>query len=60
MDALFALPYGPLVIFAMRVVDVSMGGVRILLMVRGWRKVAAAIGFAEVLVWIVAVGHAMQ
>ena len=60
MDAWFALPYGPLLIFAMRVVDVSMGGVRILLMVRGWRKVAAAIGFFEVLIWILAVGNAMQ
>lgn len=60
MDAWFALPYGPLLIFAMRVVDVSMGAVRILLMVRGWRKVAAAVGFVEVLIWIVAVGQAMQ
>ncbi len=60
MDALFALPYGPLLIFAMRVVDVSMGAVRILLMVRGWRTVAAVVGFVEVLIWIVAVGNAMQ
>ena len=60
MDVWFVLPYGPFLIFAMRVVDVSMGGVRILLMVRGWRKVAAAIGFVEVIVWILAVGNAMQ
>jgi len=60
MDAWFALPYGPLIIFAMRVVDVSMGSVRILLMVRGWRKVAAAVSFFEVIVWILAVGNAMQ
>ena len=25
MDALFALPYGPVLIFALRIVDVSMG-----------------------------------
>jgi uncharacterized protein YebE (UPF0316 family) len=60
VDAWFALPYGPFLIFGMRVVDVSMGGVRILLMVRGWRKVAAALGFAEVIIWILAVGNAMQ
>lgn len=60
MSTWFALPYGPFLIFAMRIVDVSMGSVRILLMVRGWRTVAAAIGFMEVIVWIVAVGHAMQ
>lgn len=60
MDALFALPYGPVVIFAMRVVDVSMGAVRLILMVRGWRKVAAGVGFVEVIIWIVAVGNALQ
>lgn len=60
MHAWFAVPYGPLLIFAMRVVDVSMGSVRVILMVRGWRKVAAAVGFVEVLVWIVAVGNALQ
>jgi len=60
MDALFALPYGPVVIFAMRIVDVSMGTVRVIVMVRGQRALAAAIGFFEVLVWIVAVGSALQ
>lgn len=60
METLFALPYGPLLIFALRVVDVSMGSVRILLMVRGWRRVAAAVSFFEVIVWLVAVGNAMQ
>ncbi len=60
MDAWFALPYGPVIIFAMRVVDVSMGAVRLILMVRGWRKVAAAVSFFEVFIWIVAVGNAMQ
>ena len=60
MDTWFALPYGPLLIFAMRVVDVSMGTVRLILMVRGWRNGAATVSFFEVLVWIVAVGHAMR
>jgi uncharacterized protein YebE (UPF0316 family) len=60
MDALFALPYGPFVIFAMRIVDVSLGTVRMIVMVRGQRALAAAIGFIEVLVWIVAVGNALQ
>ena len=60
MESLFALPYGPLVIFALRIVDVSLGTVRMILMVRGRRGLSAAIGFVEVLVWIVAVGHALQ
>ena len=60
MDAVFALPYGPLVIFALRIVDVSLGTVRLILMVRGRRELSAALGFVEVLVWIVAVGSALQ
>lgn len=60
MDALFALPYGPFVIFAMRVVDVSLGSIRLIVMVRGQRLLAAAIGFVEVLIWILAVGSALQ
>lgn len=52
--------YGPLVIFALRIVDVSLGTVRMIVMVRGQRELAAAIGFVEVLVWIVAVGNALQ
>jgi uncharacterized protein YebE (UPF0316 family) len=47
MDALFALPYGPFVIFAMRVVDVSMGTMRLIVMVRGRRGLAATIGFTD-------------
>lgn len=60
MDPIFALPYGPLVIFALRIVDVSLGTVRMILMVRGRRELSAAIGFVEVLIWIVAVGNALQ
>lgn len=60
MSSVFVLPYGPLVIFALRIVDVSLGTVRMILMVRGRRGLSAAIGFVEVLVWIVAVGSALQ
>lgn len=60
MDALFALPYGPFVIFGMRIVDVSLGTVRLITMVRGRRTLAALISFVEVLVWILAVGKALQ
>jgi uncharacterized protein YebE (UPF0316 family) len=60
MDALFALPFGPLLIFAMRVADVSLGTVRLITLVRGNRLLAAAIGFVEVLIWIVAVGSVLQ
>ena len=60
MDALFALPYGPVLIFAMRIIDVALGAVRTIVMVRGQRGRAAAVGFLEVLIWVLAVGQALQ
>jgi uncharacterized protein YebE (UPF0316 family) len=60
VDALFAGPYGPLIIFALRIVDVSMSTVRILLAVRGYKVAVPIIGFFEVLVWVFAVGNAIR
>ncbi len=60
MDALFAAPVGALLIFFLRMTDVSMATFRMLIAVRGHRIIAALIGFFEVLVWILAVGHALQ
>jgi len=60
MEAWFALPYGPFLIFALRIVDVSLGAVRMIVMVRGYRAAAALTGFLEVLVWIVAIGSALD
>jgi uncharacterized protein YebE (UPF0316 family) len=45
----------PLMIFFARIVDVSMGTVRTICLVRGFRFIAAALGFVEILIWIVAV-----
>ena len=60
LDALFAGVYGPLIIFCLRIVDVSMSTVRILLAVRGYKVVVPIIGFFEVLVWVFAVGNAIR
>ena len=60
MEELLASPTGALVIFGLRIVDVSMGTVRLLLGVRGYRAQAATIGFFEVLIWLLAVGAALQ
>jgi uncharacterized protein YebE (UPF0316 family) len=60
MDALFASTWGPLLIFCLRIVDVSLATIRVLLAVRGIRLVAPLIGFFEVLIWIFAVGTAIQ
>ncbi len=42
-------------IVAARIIDVSMGTMRTICVVRGYRLVAAVLGFCEVIVWIVAV-----
>ena len=57
---LFAGPWGPLVIFALRIVDVSLSTVRILLSVRGHTRIVPFIGLVEVLIWLFAAGNAMR
>jgi uncharacterized protein YebE (UPF0316 family) len=59
-DTLFALPWGPLVIFGLRIVDVSLDTMRVLSAVRGARWVAAGLGFFQALIWLVVVGNAIR
>jgi uncharacterized protein YebE (UPF0316 family) len=47
-------------IFLARVVDVSIGTFRIILVSRGYRNLAPVLGFFEVLIWITAIGHVMK
>ena len=59
--ALFADPlWGPILIFSLRIVDVSLDTMRVIFLVRGKRTMAAALGFGMALVWIIAVGNAMK
>ncbi|MDT8435262.1 MAG: DUF2179 domain-containing protein [Gemmatimonadota bacterium] len=60
MVDLLAGPWGPLLIFAFRIVDVSLGTLRMLLAVRGRRYLPPLIGFVEVLVWVLAAGAVVQ
>jgi len=48
------------VIFLARVVDVSLGTLRTILIVRGYRLPAAAIGFCEVLLWLLAAAQVLR
>ena len=48
---------GALLIFCLRLIDVSMGTVRILMAVRGRRLVAGVIGFFEVTIFLVAISQ---
>ena len=50
----------PLLIFLARVVDVSMGTVRIVFVSRGFKFLAPVMGFLEVLIWILAISQIMQ
>ena len=51
---------GMLLIFCLRVTDVSMGTVRMLMVMRGMRKWAVLIGFIEVTIWVVAISQVMS
>src|SRR5262249_34469452 len=59
-DAIFASPWGALVIFCLRIVDVSCDTMRVIFAIRGKRSIAAVLGFVQAMVWIVAVGAAVK
>ncbi len=50
----------PVLIFLARILDVSVGTMRILFVVRGSKLIAALLGFVEVFVWIVVVSQIMS
>jgi uncharacterized protein YebE (UPF0316 family) len=60
LDALFASPWGALLIFGLRVVDVSIDTMRVIFAIRGRRGLAAILGGTQALIWIVAVGNAIK
>ncbi len=60
MVELLAGPWGPLLIFGLRICDVSLATVRMVLSVRGERVLPPIIGFVEILIWILAVGSAVR
>lgn len=49
-----------LLIFALRLTDVSLSTVRIVLLTRGNRGLASLLGFFEALVWIIAAGQVIS
>lgn len=60
MTELFGGPIGPILIFLLRIVDVSLATTRMLLIVRGHRVLVPVIGFLEVLIWVFAVGNTIE
>lgn len=50
----------PLIIFASRICDVTLGTLRHVMMARGQKSVSPVLGFFEVLIWIVVVSQVMK
>lgn len=50
----------PLLIFVARILDVSIGTIRILFISRGTKFLAPIMGFFEVLIWLLAIGQIMR
>lgn len=50
----------PLLIFMARIIDVSIGTLRIIFVTKGMKKVAPLVGFFEVLIWLIAISRIMQ
>ena len=49
----------PLIIFFARIVDVTLGTMRIIFVSKGQRVLAPILGFFEVFIWIIAIGKIM-
>ena len=62
MELLDALPLWALtfLIFALRIVDVSLGTLRTITTVRGRLEVSMMLGFIEVLIWVAVVSHVIS
>ncbi|HEY4650774.1 MAG TPA: DUF2179 domain-containing protein [Pontibacter sp.] len=50
----------PLLIFSARIMDVTLGTLRIVFISKGDKMIAPALGFLEVLIWLVAITQVMQ
>ena len=50
----------PLLIAIARILDVSVGTVRLIFVSRGYKYLAPLLGFVEVIIWLLAIGQIMQ
>ncbi len=50
----------PLLIAIARIMDVSVGTIRLIFVSRGYKYMAPALGFVEVIIWLLAIGQIMQ
>ncbi len=50
----------PLLIFTARILDVSLGTLRIVFIAKGYKKLAPLLGFVEILIWIIAISKIIR
>ena len=50
----------PLFIFFARILDVTLGTLRIIALSRGWKRIAPLLGFVEVFIWVVAISQLVR
>ncbi|HEN21214.1 MAG TPA: DUF2179 domain-containing protein [Desulfobacteraceae bacterium] len=59
-SGLFTYAVIPLLICLARIVDVTIGTMRVIMITKGSRFLAPILGFFEILVWLLAIGQVMQ
>lgn len=57
---LFGLIIIPVLIFFARIIDVSIGTIKLVFITKGMKKISPILGFFEVLVWLLAISQIMQ
>jgi len=50
----------PMLIFVARILDVSIGTLRLIFIAKGYRMIAPLLGFFEVLIWLIAIRQILQ
>ncbi len=50
----------PILIFVARLIDVSLGTLRIIFVSHGLKYIAPIVGFVEINIWLLAIGQIMQ
>ncbi len=57
---LYSLVIIPLMIFFARILDVSIGTLRVIFLSKGYKKIAPVLGFFEVIIWLLAITQVMK
>ncbi len=60
MAEIYPLVILPLLIFASRIIDVTLGTIRIIMISRSKRLIASLLGFFEVIIWLIAISQVLQ